>query len=311
MIRFITTERHGYTFATLRDGPDVPPHEVANYRQLMSRKAFPPGTYIFTDIDRLSPEELLFACRLAQYMGSEPGAYTVLNHPARVRTRYPLLRALHASGRNPFNVYRVQESDRPARYPVFLRIEHGHAPPLSGLLDDAAALEAAIAGARAEGFPESELLIVEYAAEPCAEGLFRRHAAYRVGERLFHANTVHEGHWYVKEGTQGIAGAALYEEERRLIEDNPHRAFLREVFELAAIDYGRVDFGIVDGRPVVYEINTNPRIGPSRAEHPSPIRQGSIERVWRNYVDALRAIDTAGAPVTVGGGAGLPGTRWY
>ena len=32
------------------------------------------------------------------------------------------------------------------------------------------------------------------------------------------------------------------------------------MFAIARIDYGRIDYGIVGGRPQVYEINTNPTV---------------------------------------------------
>jgi hypothetical protein len=33
------------------------------------------------------------------------------------------------------------------------------------------------------------------------------------------------------------------------------------VFEIAGVDYGRVDYGVVDGVPQVWEINLNPTLG--------------------------------------------------
>jgi hypothetical protein len=52
-------------------------------------------------------------------------------------------------------------------------------------------------------------------------------------------------------------------EERRYVETNPHAAWIREVFGLARIDYRRIDYGVVGGRPQAYEINTNSTIFPA------------------------------------------------
>jgi hypothetical protein len=47
-------------------------------------------------------------------------------------------------------------------------------------------------------------------------------------------------------------------EELEYIETNPHEEILRRAFDLAGIDYGRADYGVVDGRVEIWEINTNP-----------------------------------------------------
>jgi hypothetical protein len=49
-------------------------------------------------------------------------------------------------------------------------------------------------------------------------------------------------------------------EEARFIEENPHAKEMRDIFRLARLDYGRIDYGMVDGRIQVYEINSNPTI---------------------------------------------------
>ena len=59
-------------------------------------------------------------------------------------------------------------------------------------------------------------------------------------------------------GEDGVAGAEGYAEDLITERTNPHKEALRRAFEIAAIDYGRADFGLVDGRPEIYEINTNP-----------------------------------------------------
>jgi hypothetical protein len=64
----------------------------------------------------------------------------------------------------------------------------------------------------------------------------------------------------VKYGKPGIATPELYEEEYDFIATNPFAEALRPVFDIAGVDYGRVDFGLVAGRPQIYEINTNPDI---------------------------------------------------
>src|SRR5262249_7605081 len=62
-------------------------------------------------------------------------------------------------------------------------------------------------------------------------------------------------------------------------------------FELAGIEYGRADFGLVDGKVQLYEINSNPHMI-FEGKHPSAVRQKAYRQFEQNYFDALRAIDT-------------------
>ncbi len=57
-----------------------------------------------------------------------------------------------------------------------------------------------------------------------------------------------------------IATAKLYTEEYELVATHRFAEAMRPVFEIAGVEYGRVDFGLVDGRPQIYEINSNPDV---------------------------------------------------
>jgi hypothetical protein len=45
-----------------------------------------------------------------------------------------------------------------------------------------------------------------------------------------------------------------------------HEASLREIFRLARIEYGRMDYALLGGRLQVWEINTNPTIATPGSE---------------------------------------------
>ena len=67
--------------------------------------------------------------------------------------------------------------------------------------------------------------------------------------------------------------------ELRYVEENPHEAWIREVFKLGGVEYGRVDYSLVNGRPQLWEINTNPTIGPylaldNSSTHDAPLAPG-------------------------------------
>lgn len=288
MITMLCTPAHAYTHAPLEASRRFD-FRVLNWNRAIRARELPRGTYIFGDLDRLGFWELELAGRLYRTLAAS--GLRVLNDPARVLQRVALLARLHHDGINDFRAWRVEEPARPDRFPVFLRTQSAHRGPLSDLLHDAVAVEAAIAGALSEGVPIRELLLVEYCAEPISEGLFRKLATLRVGDRMVSTLCVHESHWAAKYGELGIAGEALYQDELDIIEGNRYGEALRPAFDAAGIEYGRADFALVGGRPQVYEVNTNPHL--SRiTSHPSALRVRA-DACFFDYLDeAVEAIDT-------------------
>ncbi len=290
MILLITTAKHRYTHASLRSqsGMDV---RTLSYAELDAQAtSLPIATYIFTDVDRLTSTAALRAAKY--YRALRERGQTVLNDPARMRSRFGLLRALHRAGINQFDAYRAEDLERPRRWPVFLRLEGTHSEPISGLLNNRQELDQALEGQVEKGWPRSSMLIVEYAAEPVAPGLFRKLSAFRVGERLLGYTCVHDDQWVVKYGKSAIATPELYEEEYQFVARSPFADSLRPVFDLAGVEYGRVDFGLVGGRPQIYEINSNPQL--ELVPKPSPVarRTDSNALFKTNFLAALAAIDT-------------------
>ena len=66
--------------------------------------------------------------------------------------------------------------------------------------------------------------------------------------------------WFTK-SSGNLPDEAGVREEADYVQANPHDEWLRRVFDVAGIDYGRVDYGILDGVPQVWEINLNPTLG--------------------------------------------------
>ena len=286
----------------LQRDPSAPEIEVLSYDEVLSRPTLRRGTYIFTDLDRLSTAALIEAARLFRRL-RENGC-RALNDPARVRTRFALLRALHESGLNPINAYPAEEGSRPERFPVFIRIADAHEGPLSGLIWDQATLDDAIEAAVVAGVPRSTILTVEYAAQPIRPGVFRKSSFYRVGDHYISDVSWYGKTWRIKGDRDGLADPELYAKELQLMRENPYGKDLARVFDLANIDYGRLDFGVIDERPCVYEINTNPELFGPRF-HPVAERAEGIGLRWAKLLAAFHAIDTKPDPsqkkVEVGG----------
>ncbi len=74
---------------------------------------------------------------------------------------------------------------------------------------------------------------------------------------------------------------------------NPFGRQMSKIFALANVEYGRVDFGVVNGKPQIYEINTNPHVKLRPPPSPAPRRNDSVALFRANYIQALTALDTA------------------
>ena len=216
---------------------------------------------------------------------------SVLNDPARFVGRLDLLRRLYAAGINRFTAYPAVPTPLPERWPVFLRLVAGHRRPLTGLLAIAAELAHQTIAALDAGVPPEQLIVVEFSAEPLACGLWRKLSVYRVGDRLFANSCVHDRSWVAKIRKDGIAPADVYADELRIMRENPYGQAMLRVFELAGVDYGRVDFGLVADRPSVWEINTNPMVE-FLGDTPSPFRSETRRLFRDHYLTALAALDS-------------------
>lgn len=293
MILYLTARPHDYTVESFYGGwaQDAEPRMTPIYYDwLRFARSLPVATYIFADLERLSANELAFAQDLWEQLRSVPGI-RLLNEPGRVLRRFELLERLADEGINEFRNYRVNGDHLPdCRFPVFLRRERDHVGALSSLIDNRDDLQAAITKARAAG--ENDLLIVEFCDVADADGVFRKWSAFRVGDRIIPRHLVFDRDWMQKEPK--LVESAMLEEEQRYLDENPHRDELMNVFELARIDYGRIDYGFRGDRLQVWEINTNPNM--ARA----PVKTG-LTRLQRNgwfvqqYLDALTDVDSSAA----------------
>jgi len=198
----------------------------------------------------------------------------LVNDPREMLWRLDLLRAAHASGLNEFQVWPANEVSfnsngtgaggavRAAslRYPVFVRYTDRHLGNLTPLIDSPRRLEAEIATLMGNGARRSDLLVVEFCDTRDGEGIVRKYSAYLIGDRVVPRYLECSRDWMVKWDAR-IFDRVRAEEETRYLDANPHDAWIRDVFRLARVEYGRVDYGVRNGRPQLWEINTNSTIG--------------------------------------------------
>lgn len=229
--------------------------DVVTYESLASRAPPVARTYVFSDLERLSPDGLAAASALARRLEEAAGA-RVVNRPDRVLHRFELLHTLYEAGINDFRPYRLRELPAVRRYPVFLRYEHRHWGPMTGLLHSSGELEHALCRAILLGHDVRDLIIVEFRDVRSADGLVRKYASFVVGGEIVPRDLVFSEDWVQRD--IGLTDAALRAEEAAFLHENRFAAALRDVVAHAGVEFGRIDFGVVDGRVQVWEINTNP-----------------------------------------------------
>ncbi|MBK5946786.1 hypothetical protein CCR83_10165 [Rhodobacter veldkampii DSM 11550] len=249
----------------------LPPITPVTYQQAFRRLAFPAGTLIFTDFEFLDGFGMMAAAAMADAALRRDPQTRVLNHPADAAERYALLRRLHRAGLNPVEVTRLDGGDRPTRYPVFLRLEDGCLGAETGLLHTAEDFDAALAHLRATQRPLKRRIAVSFEASADAEGGFRKYGAFRIGDAIIPQHILRSPDWVVK-SSKGVSSAAFAAEELAFVRDNPHHEFLRQATDIGDLQFGRIDYTLRDGVPVIFEVNPNPtfprfdRAGGERAE---------------------------------------------
>jgi len=293
MIIVFTCRGYDYTHRSLRFrrfGFETPDFRTIHYERLFRARSIPRAAYLFTDLDRLEPWELRAAADFHRQLTAH--GLRCLNNPARVKSRVELLTALFERGRNPVEVLRADTSTTPSKFPVFVRFEQGHLGPLSGLLHTQTELTRALEDLVEQGTALRGLIIVGFAAEPIAEGLWAKWGTFRVGDAYSLDHIAVDSKWQVTRGEWDELTDEIVEIEHRAVEDNAVTPRMREFFETGHIEYGRADHGTVAGRTVLYEINTNPFIGRFVPDS-YPVRRDSQTIVRRRLAAAFEAIDSA------------------
>ncbi|MDB9312397.1 hypothetical protein PN462_04715 [Spirulina sp. CS-785/01] len=228
------------------------------YDQITRQRKLPSGTYIFSDIERLSPQDAEKAAWIWTQLSQIDSGVRLLNHPLWSMCRYELLRTLYNQNINQFNIYRLTEDPKPQRFPVFVRGENDHSGNQTALLETMEDLDHAIAEIVQQGQNRQNKVIIEFCDTRDAQGLFKKYSAFTIGEQIIPVHVRYQNNWVVK--AQTLNTEAREAENKDYVTNNPHEQQLREIFKTARIQYGRIDYSLLDDQIQVWEINTNPTI---------------------------------------------------
>jgi hypothetical protein len=237
----------------------------------------------------MSDERLSKAQTLRKLIMESTSAARVLNSPTDTMRRYDVLHTLYEQGINTFRAYRWSESERVRRFPVFLRYENDHVGPISPLIHSQEELNETLRDIKDRGKLSKHLLIIEFQDTADSNGIYRKYGAHIVGDRIFPRDLCFSRHWVLKLLNESLNDADLLAEERAYVTGNPHAEALKRIFALTKIEYGRVDYSMLNGAIQVWEINTNPHItaeGPDRLGPRKPV----YDLVEESFISALETL---------------------
>lgn len=307
-IFFICKHRHRYTlrpYLTLARQEGDPGINLLTYDQMSQAKGLrpenlKPTTYVFADMDRATPRELGIAAKLADEIRACGPGYRVINDPTGIAERYEFLRLAHLHGINGFNAYLLAEHQPPQRFPVFLRSSRDSRVPLSDLIEDQAGLEAEIYNLTRSGVRRDNVMIVEFQPTDLFEGNYVKYGAYCAAGEILPGHVHVCRDWRSKlQSESRVVDDRTIELERQWMTDMQFRDEIANAFAIAGVEYGRIDFGISDGRPQFWEINTNPDLlmlprAPIDVEKRDPVMMPNYLPIMRRLM--RRLAEAAGEP---------------
>lgn len=265
------------------------------YRSLVRKKNFPKGLYIFSDLELLNAKPFRdTVLAIHRQLSSQPDHYKILNDPNTTLSRYPLLRKLYDQGLNSFNVYRLDEDLSRARYPVFLRRADDHRGPQTGLLRAPQDLRAQIGQLKSAGENLNDWLVTEYCDVSDPDGIFRKYSSFIMDGVIIPRHILFGNDWVLKYSKKDL-NPSFHSEELKFLESNLYQDQLLAIFKTAGIQYGRIDFGVLEGRIQTWEINTNPMII-SYSNLTDKNRADIHQKFFKNFSSALNRYITSPTP---------------
>ncbi len=277
---------------------------ILPYEQLPQQSRLSRGTWVFSDFEVSTEAGLCVAASTYNQLVAAGPGLRLLNDPGAFQPRRQLLERLHADGLNRYRAFAANGPLGDVRFPVFVREENAHTGSLTPLLHSPRDLRRALRRLTSPltGFELHHLLVTEFCDTSNGTGVFRTYGAYRVGDRIIRKGVISSDLWVTKSRHRILDEQALRLERDYALGDE-HEAWLQRVFKLSGVEYGRVDYGVHDGRPQLWEINTNPTVSgrKARSDRPPlrlkiaaslrPLFEAGRDRFHAHFGAALDAID--------------------
>lgn len=239
---------------------------VITFEDLLELDELPFGLYVFAGINRLGPAMAALLADLRDQILAATGI-APLNHPQTSLRRYELIHALRDRGLIPYTAYGAWEDFSQVRMPAFVRPREadGGVPDLNYSIRE---LEKVLGTRLVWGRRPDELIVVEF-TDTAVDGVYTKYSAYRIGDRYIATSLDRGTHWVLRRHSSDIT-VEVSKEEEEFCRTNPHGDQVAEIFELAGIEFGRMDYSLLDGRVICWEINTLPLLRRPQGVSPLP-----------------------------------------
>jgi hypothetical protein len=279
---------------------------IFHYEDLVHQREFFKGTYVLAGLDQLNVGLAQLVLEIYEQLRHIEGV-RFLNHPRDTLHRFELLKKLHDVGRNDFRAVKAEGDLQGLRFPVFLREQSQHDGAICPLLNSGREIREALGRALLQGHKLKNLLIVEFCDTSNGTGFYRKYAAFIVGERVI-ARSLNFGRQWMLKHSETEFTMPMVQEELEYVSTNPHEQQLREVFELAQVEYGRIDYAIHNNKVQTWEINLNPTIGRGLIRRSAPlppdldaVRDEVRRHFYEGFERAWREVDlpTNSEPIKV------------
>ncbi|GEM_PF-1320178 len=284
MINILVTEDNRYTidnYLENRGSGLVGVLTPITYEELPALECLKCNHLIFSDLDLVSENHKLALRELAEYLSTTD--IKVFNQPGTVLDRFHLLRCLFEKGINPHNVYRTNEPLDNIKYPVFIRHKDYHKGPITPLIHNIDELHRHLLSLRVTGHSVESIIIVEFVNTITNSGFYKKYSALKIGDKIIPRHLGYDKQWNVKaNGDQSYKLTSEYLSDwTEYVMKFPHEEWVRDVFNHANIDYGRIDYGEKEGRLIAWEINLNPDYGRGgrrkKVPDPADVQQLKLE----------------------------------
>lgn len=292
MIYFVLERSNSNTirkYLQFRGEPMVGTIEVICYDEIEKLNGLSCSTLIFSDFDRLTSSQLTEVTKIFNQLKQKYPTLHILNNPSKVKLRYDLLTELYNRGINPYKVHRLSGNWDGIKFPVFVREENNHTGALSALIYSHKKLEQNVLALNMQGYPTKNLLATEFVDVSAKQGVFKKYSALKLQNEVFPRQVDYNFHWMVKTSIRfnKYPKEEFLKEFTDYMHNHPHEKILTDLFEIAQIDYGRIDYGMLNGNPVVWEINLNPDYG-GKKNKKNEIREDTVHQLRDEFHKKFR-----------------------
>lgn len=245
---------------------------------------FSGGIFLFSDLDIMTSDEMAKACKLADRISRQKESHLIINDPRRALSKVEVLKTLYKKGINEYQAYTISEYRQIKRFPVFLKATGNHGGPQSQLLFNLKEVEQVIAKEQlADG--SDDFYFVEHLSCDKSHGYRTKYSYFKFGAHLFPRHVFFSKDWMIK--TRDRLSPKLAQIEHDFLVNNPHYETIQKVFDVSNLDYGRVDYSLLNGKPQIWEINTNPNWALIRYQE-TPFKKKLHEIFYRLFTPKLK-----------------------